>query len=116
MSRKHEKQTVPGSERGPLTGARAGRPTHPPPIIEVTVRLRPKSSRSALSASVASAPMTRAAFAEEHGADQADMTAIESFAADHHLRVVETSLARRTVRLSGTVADLSHAFGVSLHD
>ena len=39
-----------------------------------------------------------------------------AFAQAHHLAVVETSEARKSVWLAGTVADMSAAFGVTLHE
>jgi kumamolisin len=39
---------------------------------------------------------------------------VEAFAAGHGLQVIERDLARRTVRLHGTVARISQAFGVDL--
>src|SRR5713226_3557791 len=47
-------------------------------------------------------------------ADPEDLAKIDAFAHAHRLTVVETSIPKRTVRLSGTVADLSQAFGVRL--
>ena len=43
------------------------------------------------------------------------LAAVEQFARDHGLTVAESSPERRTVRLSGTVAEVSEAFGVELH-
>jgi kumamolisin len=43
------------------------------------------------------------------------LAAVEQFAHDHRLTVVESSPERRTVRLGGSVADACSAFGVELH-
>ena len=55
---------------------------------------------------------------EEHerrfGSSARDLAAIQSFAEEHGLLVVAASAARRVVELSGTLGDLSRAFGVSL--
>jgi kumamolisin len=56
----------------------------------------------------------RKEFAEAHGASLEDIGKVQAFAHDHRLTVVEVSPARRMVRLSGSVADLSAAFGVYL--
>jgi hypothetical protein len=53
-------------------------------------------------------------FAARHGAAQEDLDAIARFARIHGLTVVETSLPGRTVRLSGTARQMSHAFAVDL--
>ena len=58
--------------------------------------------------------LDRDAFAERYGADPADIEAIEDFASDHGLDVVQSSIPRRTVVLSGTIAEMSKAFGAEL--
>ena len=58
--------------------------------------------------------LTREEFAARYGADPADVAKVEAFAHQHNLTVVEASLARRTVVLSGTIAALSDAFEVRL--
>ena len=47
--------------------------------------------------------LSREEFEAERGADPEDIAAIEAFAQEHNLTVVETSLAKRTIRLAGTV-------------
>jgi hypothetical protein len=58
--------------------------------------------------------LTREEFAAQHGAAQADLDKVAAFAQAHGLTVAESSAARRTVVLSGTVAQMEAAFGVSL--
>ena len=58
--------------------------------------------------------LTHEDFAEIHGADPADLEVVRAFAAAHDLRVESESLARRTVRLSGTAERVGRAFGVDL--
>ena len=53
-------------------------------------------------------------FATIYGASQEDLTAIAAFAAANGLEVVESSIARRTVVLKGTVAQMNEAFAVDL--
>jgi kumamolisin len=111
-----------GSERTPIPGAKAVGPVASDERFEVTVRLRPKSSLQALAASGALSDelpkkrkyLSREEYAKTHGADPADVAAVEGFAKAQHLTVVETNAARRSVVLSGTAADFSKAFGVSL--
>jgi kumamolisin len=50
--------------------------------------------------------------AERHGARRESATLVTDFASGHQLEVVETSLARRSVVLSGSLEKLSKAFGV----
>jgi kumamolisin len=59
--------------------------------------------------------MSRDEFAKQHGADPADIAAVGAFAAAHGLVVVEEHVARRTIILSGTVAQFSAALHVQLH-
>ena len=54
--------------------------------------------------------VSREDFAAQRGADPQEATQVEAFAQGHHLTVVETSLAKRTVRLAGSLADLTEAF------
>jgi len=61
-------------------------------------------------------PITREAFAATHGAQDADLAKIRTFAAQHGLTVVNESRGRRTVLLSGTVQNLSSAFSVQLNN
>jgi kumamolisin len=58
--------------------------------------------------------LTHEEFHEAHGADPEDIDRVAEFARSHELAVVETSIPRRTVTLSGTVAAIESAFGVEL--
>jgi len=58
--------------------------------------------------------MTHAEFDEKHGADAADIEHIRQFAKENNLTVVREDAARRSVMLSGTVADFNKAFGQKL--
>ncbi len=82
--------------------------------------IRPRSPSSATAAKLAKAApaarryLTRDEFAEHHGADPTDVIAVERFALDSGLLVLEADLARRAVVLEGTIAALNAAFGVKL--
>jgi len=58
--------------------------------------------------------LSREDFAREHGADPADLEAVRNFAKANGLNVVSEHAARRTVVLSGTVAQFNAAFSVKL--
>ncbi len=62
--------------------------------------------------------MSRAEFENAHGADPADLEKIKKFAEEYGLKVHETGteLARRTVVLSGTAANLQKAFHAELKE
>ena len=108
---------LPGSERGPLPGARAGEAADPAERILVTVIVRRKAP--AREAGADSLPFTqnrlrREDFAARYGGQPEDMAAVASYARSSGLTVVESHLARRSIILSGTVAAFSAAFGVEL--
>ena len=114
------KHSVPGSERAPLPGARAVGAADPNERIEVTVVLR-RAADAAPTQQAASAGslqerkyLTREELEAAHGADPEDIARVEAFAQEHGLDVVEADRARRRIVLSGTVGDLSAAFGVTL--
>ena len=58
--------------------------------------------------------MTRAELTNTAGADPNDIPKIDAFAREHGLSVTEVSIARRIVKLCGTIRDMSAAFGVKL--
>jgi kumamolisin len=110
-----------GSERvAPANAVAAGTPD-PNERTSVTVTVRPRKA-TAHDAAKALAPvqpaqrryLTRDEFAAEHGADPADVQAVERFALDAGLLVLEASLPRRSIVLEGTVAALGTAFGAEL--
>ncbi|MBV9999256.1 MAG: VCBS repeat-containing protein [Verrucomicrobia bacterium] len=53
-------------------------------------------------------------FAARYGAAPDDIALVVKFAQEHGLAVEETHLARRTVTISGTVAQMNNAFAVNL--
>jgi kumamolisin len=116
------------SRRVPLKGsarpALPGTPTTAPSEtvkIEVSVILRrgpakfPSDADLAKGLPATRTYLTREQFASAHGARPDDLAAIRKFAAENQLTVAAESPARRTVTLSGTVAQLSKAFSAQLH-
>ena len=59
-------------------------------------------------------PIPRDQFAALYGADPADVAHIEQFAAEYDLTVGHIDLARRSIAVRGTVADMNEAFGTEL--
>jgi kumamolisin len=111
-----------GSERRPSPGARLIGPANAQERVTVTISLRrrpdgepvpdfeyfratPPSSRRRLS---------QEEFAQKYGASDEDIQKVAAFAATHGLKVEETHAGRRTVAVSGTVEQMSKAFGVKL--
>ncbi len=87
-------------------------------LIEVTVRLRRKKAIEDYVSAMEkhNKVLTREEFDELFGAQEKDVQKVESFAAEHDLTVVQSSIGRRTVVLKGTVQNFSSAFGVYLSD
>lgn len=88
-------------------------PVDPDERVEVSLTLRPRRPLAELDTRRGQ-PMTREEFAASYGADPADIARVETFARTHNLDVVESSQARRTVRVAGRAADIEPAFGVKL--
>ena len=116
------RHVVPGSERVAVPGAKPISSAAPDERLEVTVRVRAKpASRDANDGAAFDdkSPaqrryLSREDYAAGHGADPQDIAKVAEFAAAHHLVVVESNPARRSVVLSGTVTTFSSAFGVTL--
>jgi kumamolisin len=114
------KQSLPGSERKPLPGARAVAPADPQERLEVSLQLRRRNAREfaallrRITGGKAQRPLDRAGFAARFGAAPADIAKVEAFASQAGLAVRRSDAARRTVILSGTVRQFNEAFGVEL--
>ena len=106
-----KKIALPGSHKAPHKGEVTA-PINPADTVEVTVRLRRKKSIDDLVKE--GKRITQAQYEKEFAASQKDADAVEAFAHDHHLSTVDLSLARRSLILTGTVADMEAAFGVKL--
>ncbi len=109
---------VRGSKKNPLPGARVIAPAAPDERVEVTIRIRPRHPlppKADLLAPLARPPiLDHAAFEKRYGADPKDVAKVRKFAKDNDLTVVKATAASRSVLVSGTVADMSKAFGVTL--
>ena len=115
------KHHLSGSDRAPFRGAKAVGKADPNERLEVSVLVRRRAAdafqehaRKLASGDRSRSRLTRAQFAETYGADPKDIEAVRNFAATHGLAIVEQHPARRTIVLSGTVAQFNAAFGVDL--
>ncbi len=99
---------VPGSTRTRPPGAFV-EVTDPNERITVTVIVRSKHTSKPLPGH-----LTREEYAAAYGAGDSDLDRVAAFATEAGLTVVERDPARRALRLAGTVAQMSEAFGVSL--
>jgi kumamolisin len=110
-----------GSERSALAGSRVIAAAEPSERLEVTVLVRRKAGKdfAARVADIASGRasgkcLSREEFAKLHGADASDLAAVRAFANANGLAVVQEHSGRRTVVLSGTVAQFNAAFDIQL--
>jgi kumamolisin len=104
---------LPGSERRLVPDARPIDTPDPNEIVQVTVMVRRKDAKLP---AMTSAPLSREEFAARYGADPADVRQVEEFAARNDLTVLQVDLARRSVLLSGTIANMAEAFGTDLQN
>ncbi len=103
-----KKIPLPGSMRHPV-GSRVG--TQPKnETIEVSVILKPKTPVPI--PTDGGAVVSREEFAAKYGPDPAAVRQVKEFAKQNNLTVGQVSLARRTIKLKGSVADMTRAFSV----
>jgi kumamolisin len=110
-----------GSHRETVAGATAAQPVDDREMVQATVVLR-RRARSLMPRAETYAYRhpgirdyhSRGDFGVLHGADPADIAAVETFAHENGLTVVERSAARRSVVLKGTAANMQRAFGTDL--
>jgi kumamolisin len=110
---------IEGTSRVPVPGAVRVGPSDPNERLSVSIVLRRRPGAPPLpDLSQTGAPvgghLSREEFAAVYGAAPDDIAQITQFASAHGLSVAETSIARRTVVLAGTVAQMEGAFGVDL--
>ncbi|HEX4338872.1 MAG TPA: S53 family peptidase [Polyangiaceae bacterium] len=115
------KNLLKGSERQPMREAKSVGKADPAERLEVTLLLR-RGNAAGLTEHVqklairsgSGAPISRSDFDRQFGATTADIEAVKTFAGTNGLAVVQEHAGRRTVVLSGTVAQFNTAFGVDL--
>ena len=114
--------TLPGSQRQPVADSRIVGDVDPNETFEVTVRVRPASSRgkAALLKELESQPpakrqyLSREEFAQEFGANPRDLEKVADYARKNGLAVMHTDAAQRNVVLRGTAKALTTAFPTEL--
>jgi kumamolisin len=105
---------LPGSER-PAVAPSEQKPAPPGTRITVSVIVRRKEPLSAAHRT-GKQRLTRAQFRASHGPDPEAVRLVRTFAKEYGLSVQPGTPApgRRTIKLTGTIANLQRAFGVSL--
>jgi kumamolisin len=129
MAAPKKRITVSGSQKKAVRDAKVIGKVDPNERIEITVVLRPRRSREEPrtteeaveeAMSLGRQPpeqrhyQSREELATQRGAAPEDVVKIETLAQEHHLTVVEVSLPKRTMRLAGTVANLTASFRPNL--
>jgi len=102
------KVPLEGSRRLPI-GTRVGSVPNDEEV-EISVILKPREPVPL--PQHGGATVSREEFAAKYGAAPAAIDQIKAFARENHLKVIEVSEARRTVRLQGTAEQMAGAFGV----
>jgi kumamolisin len=110
---------LPGSEKAAVPTAITQKPTSPRSKLTVSVIVKRKQPlKINRRGGRASGPVrvTRAEYKKQHAADPAAVTLVRAFAREFNLKVEPdpTSMARRTIRLTGAATDMQKAFGVVL--
>ena len=111
-----------GSERRPSPGARRVGSADSKERFSVTIVLRRRPDGESVpdfeyfqtTPPGARRRLSEKEFAQKYGASPEDLKKVSDFAANSGLKVQETNVARRTVVVAGTVAQMNKAFGVSL--
>ncbi len=109
---------LPGSAREPLPGASKSGSVDPNHLMQVTLTLRPRSTRRkhpSLDQLIASGQhISREEYSARYGADPADVQKVGQFAAANGLAIAQANLAARSVILTGKAGDFCKAFQVEL--
>ena len=106
-----EKVPLPSSERAPWLGAQRVGPAGKDDLVRVTVVLRRRRGGELLGGGIR---LSRAAFADAHGADGADVESVLNLARRHGLTVEKQGLGRRAIVLAGPAAAMQDAFRTEL--
>ena len=111
-----EKTALSGSERVALSGSTVVGPTDPNQLVEISIVV--KQRRPLNLADLQGKILSHDDFASTYGADPEHIKRVEAFVSANNLSVVETGdeIARRTIKVRGTVANLEKAFSVTLND
>lgn len=106
---------LPGSEKAPLVRVAGEKPAPRASRITVSVIVCRKAPLTAAHCS-GKQRLTRAQFRASHAADPAAVKLVRAFAKEFDLKVQSGTPApgRRTIKLTGTVANMQRAFGVTL--
>jgi kumamolisin len=110
----HPRSVLPGSEKAPVASATDQKAASATSKLTVSVIVRRKQALK--TKRLGKDVLTRAEFLKSHAADPDAIKLVKQFAKEFKLKVEADpkSVARRTVQLTGTTADMQKAFGVQL--
>src|ERR1700721_1217859 len=113
-SSSQQRVVLPGSEKAPLAAATSEQGAPPKGSVTVSVIVKRKSPLN--TKSLGKARLTRAQYRQSHAADPAAIKLVRAFANEFGLTVQKSTPKpeRRTIKLTGTVAAMQKAFGVTL--
>jgi kumamolisin len=100
-----------GHREHPAGSVLIGEPD-PNEIVQITLIL--KRCNSAPDPKASDGHLTQQELADRHGADPADIEAVEAFASENHLSIARLNPAARAITLSGPLSTLASAFGAEL--
>jgi subtilase family serine protease len=100
---------LPGSDRAEIPDAMPAGDIDPAQRIEVTLILRRRAELPAGTYGLSSDQL-----AETYGADPADIARVREVLTGYGLTVTSAHQASRRMKVAGSIADLSHAFGTTL--
>ena len=108
--------TLPGSQNVHRPGLQPSGTIEMDETIRVSVILRRKGGANPAvpAGDAAHLSLSHEEYESKHGADPSDIAAVEQFAHEAGLTVVEESAAKRRVVLTGTAAQMQAAFGAEL--
>lgn len=116
-----KREQIPGSTPAPLAGAVSKGPVPDDERLEVTVRIRRRvqlpSSQAVAEAGEdikARRYLSREQYGAAYGANDSDIAKVVNFAKHSGLVVIDSSVARRSVFLSGTAQQFALAFGTEM--
>jgi kumamolisin len=106
---------LPGSEKKAFVQPGAERPAPPSTKITVSVIVRRKNPLTAANR-IGKERLTHAQYRQRHGADPVAVKLVRTFAKEFGLTVAPDTPGpeRRTIKLTGTIAAMQRAFGVTL--
>jgi kumamolisin len=109
-----QRVVLTGSEKAPLSAATGEKPARPSSVLTVSVIVRRKTPLNPKR--LGKDRLTRAQYRQQHAADPAAVKLVRAFAKEFGLTVAEDTPKpeRRTIKLTGTVAAMQKAFGVTL--